>query len=55
MWYWRDPPERRWTFGQGLLDLINHAIIHLFKEAWFLETGEWLGDEVLHDPKQAAA
>jgi hypothetical protein len=55
MWYLRDPPEHRWTFGHGLLDLINHAIIHLFKEAWFLDTGEWLGDEILHDPKGAAA
>lgn len=55
MWYWPDPPDRRWTFDQGLLALINHAILHLFKEAWYLDTGEWLGDEVIHDPKEDAA
>lgn len=55
MWYWRDPPDLRWTFDQGLLDLVNHAILHLFKEAWFLDTGEWLGDEIIHDPKEDAA
>ena len=55
IWYWRDPVERRWTFDQGILSLINYTIIHLFKEAWFLETGEWLGDEIIHDPKEKAA
>lgn len=55
IWYWRDAPGRRWTFDQGLLALIDHAIIHLFKEAWFLDIGEWLGDEIIHDPKGEAA
>lgn len=55
MWYWRDPPEQRWLFDEGLLSLINHAIIHLFKEAWFIEHGEWLGDEITHDPRKEVA
>jgi hypothetical protein len=55
MWYWRDPPEHRWLFDDGLAALIGHAIIHLFKEAWFMDTGEWLGDEVTHDPQKDAA
>ena len=55
IWYWRDPPERRWLFNDRLGALIDHAIIHLFKEAWFMDTGEWLGDEVSHDPRKDAA
>ena len=55
IWYWRDPPEWKWIFEQGLLTLINHAILHLFKEAWFTDTGEWLGDEITHDPQKEVA
>ena len=55
MWYWRDSPERKWLFAEGLLALINHAIVHLFKKAWFADNGEWLGDEITHDPRKEAA
>jgi hypothetical protein len=55
MWYWRDPLEQGWLFDEGLLALINHAIVHLFKEAWFIETNEWLGEEILHVGKKEAS
>jgi hypothetical protein len=53
IWYPDDPAERRWIPRDGLLTLIEMARVHLFKEAWYRETGEWLGDEVphLHEPR----
>jgi hypothetical protein len=66
MWFPNDPPERRWVFDDGLLMLITQIAVHLFKEAWWRETGgdsttgavgEWLGDEAPHggpnDPTMA--
>jgi hypothetical protein len=44
----------------GLLALFGMAAMHLFKEAWWRETGRWLGQEYPHDeddikhPEQAA-
>ena len=35
----------------GLLTLIEMAPVHLFKEAWYRETGEWLGEEVSHQQR----
>lgn len=49
MWYPRDPEERRWVRSDGLVALIGLAIQHLFREAWWRETGEWLGEEAPHD------
>ena len=51
MWYPLDPISRRWVFEDGLLDLIGLTMLHLFKEAWWRETGEWLGEEVPHDSR----
>ena len=48
MWYPDDPIERRWVFEDGLLALMGLVMVHLFKEAWWQETGEWLGEEVPH-------
>ncbi|HVP03707.1 MAG TPA: hypothetical protein VMT10_14145 [Solirubrobacteraceae bacterium] len=48
IWYPDDPPERRWVPSDGLLTLIEMTRLHLFKEAYYRETGEWLGDEVPH-------
>jgi hypothetical protein len=48
MWYPHDPPDRRWRREQGLLKLVDTALTHLFKELYFRETGEWLGEEVSH-------
>jgi hypothetical protein len=55
IWYPSDPPEQKWVFEDGLLMLINHIQAHLFREAWWRETGgydggEWLGPEVTHGP-----
>ncbi len=48
IWHYDDPPEMRWVAADGLLALINHTRIHLFKEAYWRETGEWPGPEAPH-------
>ncbi len=48
LWYPKDDLARRWTFADGLLALIGLFMVHLFKEAWWRETGDWLGEEVPH-------
>ena len=52
IWYPHDPPESRWVFDDGLLTLLNHIQGHLFREAWWRETGEWLGPEAPHVPRK---
>jgi len=49
MWHPRDPADRRWTFNDGLVMLIGYITAHLFREAWWRETGEWPGEEATHD------
>ena len=49
MWYPGDPVERRWVFEDGLVTLMGLVMAHLFKEAWWRETGEWLGEEIPHE------
>ena len=54
MWYPWDPRECRWLFSDGLLHLLVLIQAHLFREAWWRETGgkergEWLGPEVKHE------
>lgn len=46
IWYPDDPPEQRWSPGDGLLTLIEMTRVRLFKEGWYRETGEWLGEEI---------
>ena len=49
MWYpWTDKSER-WVFGDGLLHLLVMTEAHLFREAWWRETDEWLGPERSHE------
>lgn len=48
LWYPSDPPERRWVPEDGLLRLFGMVQTHLFKEGWWRETGEWVGDEAPH-------
>jgi hypothetical protein len=56
MWYPSDPPDKIWEREDGLLKLIDTAVIHLFKELYHRETSEWLGEEAPHDvPKIDAA
>ncbi len=42
----RTRPTGSGTAGDGLLKLVDTARAHLFKELYFRETGEWLGEEV---------
>ena len=51
MWYPEDPIDHTWVFDDGLLHLIGLAMAHLFREAWWRETGEWVGEEVSHVPQ----
>jgi hypothetical protein len=37
--------------SDGLLTLIEMTRVHLFKEAWYRETGAWLGEEVSHQQR----
>ena len=48
MWYSEDPARNQWVFSDGLVDLLGYIAIHLFREAWWRETGEWLGPELIH-------
>lgn len=49
IWHPEDPPERTWVPEDGLLVLFGMIAEHLFKEAWWREHGEWLGEEYPHD------
>lgn len=48
MWDPRDPPEMKWVAADGLLTLLRYVQLHLFREAWWRETGEWLGEQSPH-------
>lgn len=52
MWFPKDPPDRQWNRADRLLKLVDTAVAHLFKELYFRETGEWLGEEVHRDAKK---
>jgi hypothetical protein len=48
IWHPDDPYGSRWVFDDGLLVLLGLIAAHLFREAWWRETGEWLGPEASH-------
>jgi hypothetical protein len=48
MWYPDDPTNARWTPDNGIDDLLYRVRNHLFREAWWRETKEWLGVEAPH-------
>lgn len=48
LWYPSDGPDRKWQPADGLVQLIGMIETHLFKEAYWRETGEWLGEEGPH-------
>ncbi len=48
LWFPSDGPNRRWQPEDGLVQLIGMIETHLFKEAYWRETGEWLGEEGPH-------
>jgi len=52
LWFPNDPSARRWRFTDGLCDLLDLVVTHLFKEAWWREFSEWLGEAAPHDPPQ---
>lgn len=55
VWFPSDPAERRWVPDDGLLSLFGMVAEHLFKEAYWRETGVWLGEEAPHSsPKEEA-
>lgn len=54
IWYPGDPPDQRWIPEDGLLALLGMIAHHLFKEAWWRESGEWLGQEYPHSPPVSA-
>ena len=53
MWHPDDPDEHRWILSDGLGPLIEHVALHLYREAYWRTTGEWLGPEAPHSPKAA--
>ena len=48
IWHPYDPKDRRWTADEGIAVLFGMAGVHLFKEAWWRDTREWLGEEAPH-------
>lgn len=48
IWDPKDPPSKKWVWDDGFTALIAHVTVHLFREAWWRETGEWLGPEAQH-------
>jgi hypothetical protein len=48
MWYPRDPIELRWVRRQGAAALVGCIALHLIREQWWRETGEWVGPEAPH-------
>jgi hypothetical protein len=49
VWHPADDAAQRWMPAEGLLVLFGMVSEHLFKEAWWREFGEWLGEEYPHD------
>lgn len=48
MWYPSDPDENKWVGADGLLALLTHVRLHLFREAYWRETGHWPGPQAPH-------
>ena len=52
IWYPQDPDQHRWVLKDVLLVLLGLIATHLFREAWWRETREWLGPEAGHPPSE---
>jgi hypothetical protein len=48
VWEPEDEPDGGWVHKDGLEELIERIRVHLFREAYWREYGEWLGTEVVH-------
>ncbi len=55
IWDPDDVAERKWHPGEGLKVLLEMVAVHLFKEGWWRETGEWLGDQHVNEPDKERA
>lgn len=54
MWFPGDPRELRWVPADGAAELVVRIGVHLMKEEWYRHTGEWIGGEVKHGPRDEA-
>lgn len=52
MWLPGDERGAVWTWDDGLVALIGIIALHLFREAWWRETGEWPGPEAPHPSEE---
>ena len=52
MWYPRDPIDLRWAPRDGAAALVGCIALHLIREQWWRETGEWPGPEAPHPVQQ---
>ena len=52
MWYPRDPIDLQWVRRDGAAALIGCIALHLIREQWWRETGEWPGPEAPHPVQQ---
>ncbi len=50
VWDPNGPGAEQWVGDDGLLALIDHVRVHLFKEAYWRETTIWPGREAPHAP-----
>lgn len=48
IWHPDDGSQNRWTYDDGLLVLIELSRVHLYREAYWRETGVWAGPEAPH-------
>ena len=48
LWHPHDPSEMRWRPQDGIVRLIDLVVVHLFREAWWRDTGAWPGPEAPH-------
>jgi len=55
IWHPEAVRAERWVWEDGLLTLLGLTRMHLFREAYWREFGEWTGPEAAHgDPEEAA-
>jgi hypothetical protein len=48
MWYPHDPNDLRWSRRDGAAALVGYIALHLVREQWWRETGDWPGPEAPH-------
>ncbi len=48
MWHPRDPIDLRWARREGAAALVGCITLHLIREQWWRESGEWIGSEAPH-------